>query len=234
MKNIIRFLLAALLAVLIVVTCWVAVYLETLNRVTADLPVTLDRAIAREGAQTRAMIAGQVGRTSDQLNGQLTALNETVAKLGQDVPAKAEEQIALFRADLNGQLTTLNASLNRNLENVTLPARDTRTEAKALLPPIQSIVNHTAETAELALDCDHNADCVYNRYVGTARAVEKTSVSVQKMADAIAHETPETAAAVKNTSKDLAVIVNRFARPVSAVKGIVGQALNWAGKFFGF
>jgi hypothetical protein len=54
------------------------------------------------------------------------------------------------------------------------------------------------------------------------------------MADTIQLATPETAKSVQSTSKDLSLIVNRFAKPVSWLKGAAGTALNWAGKFFGF
>ena len=48
--------------------------METLNRVTAEMPIVADKAIAREGMLTRAAAGKQITAVSDKLDHQLTAL----------------------------------------------------------------------------------------------------------------------------------------------------------------
>jgi hypothetical protein len=51
-----------------------ALWLRTLDRVTAELPKVLDAAIAREGAATRQMVAGQISGVSARLDWRITAI----------------------------------------------------------------------------------------------------------------------------------------------------------------
>ncbi len=37
----------------------------------------------------------------------------------------------------------------------------------------------------LLLDCDHNPDCLHNRYVGTARSAEGAAVALERAAASI-------------------------------------------------
>jgi hypothetical protein len=67
-----------------------------------------------------------------------------------------------------------------------------------------------------------------------ARSVAEMATAGEHMAVALEKETPATAAAVRSTSQDMAVIVHRITKPVSWLKGVAGTALSWAGKFFGF
>ncbi len=234
MKTVVHILVIALISVLIVLAVFCCIFVETLNRATADMPIVLDKAIAREGLETRKTLTAAINRTEKDLDKQIAVLNGTIKEIGKDVATKADAQVAALRTDLDGQMTALTTVLDRRIGEVTVPAGDTILLAQDLLPPVQNIVAVASDNATILGDCDHNPNCLANRIIGVMKSTEKMAQAGEKMATAIAKETPETAAAVKNTSRDMSVIVSRFARPVSWAKGVAGTAITWAGKFFGF
>lgn len=210
----------ALVCVAIVVGCYVALYVETLTQVTAELPIVVDRAIAREGAATRRAAERQIEAIRKDLF-------QRVDRLERD----ANDQLDLIRQDANTQLDAIRTAVMAELAKITDPAGETIEKAKAMLAPAQRVVEHVATTSDLLLDCDHNPNCIANRTIGTMKAVEKTARSVEKMADTVAQETPETAAALRSTSKDLSTITARFARPTTWIKTALGTAASVIGKF---
>jgi methyl-accepting chemotaxis protein len=225
--SIIRILIAALVAALIVLVAFGCIWLETFNRVTADMPGALDNAIAREGTLTMKAAVKEIQDTRKVLVSQIKGLRRDVRGMEKDLGERAERKIGDGLEKSNSQLNTLNTTIQQQIDKITTPAT-------ALFPPIQNTLDRTSYTADLLLDCDHNPDCLANRTITTMKAVEKTSVSVQKMADTVEKATPETAAAVKSTSKNLSVIVDRFAKPTTWIKGVATTAASIIGKFFGF
>lgn len=209
-------------------------YVDTAERVTADLPQTADKTVAREFEATRKLVSAKYDSLERKLDKQITALRGDVFHRIDGIERDAFGQIDLIRKDANKQLDETRKAAIAEIAKISTPAGETITEAKALLPPAQNVLNVASDNADLLGDCDHNPNCLANRTIGTTKAVEKMAQSGQKMMDAVAKETPDTAAAVKSTSKDLSTIVARFAKPASWIKGVIGTAASTAGKFLGF
>ena len=116
-----------------------------------------------------------------------------------DIAKLADSRAESIQADLNDQLTRAVLSANSQLTrtNDILDEQLTTTNGAILLTV--SNLNETIEPIKgalpLFLDCDHNPDCVFNRYVGIARAAEHTSESIDSI------------------SKDVNTYVHEFTKP---------------------
>jgi hypothetical protein len=234
MQRLIRILIFFLLTASVWLVASMRSFFVALERSTVTLPATLDRAVAREAEATREMLSRLVTERGNALDAQLTGLRRDVRQMETDIARRAEGQLNLIRRDLNAQLSQLSGTVTNQTAAVTASAANVLQQYGELSIPLNKTLKQVSETADLALDCDHNPDCVYNRYVGTMRGVEKTAVAVAKMADSVQQVTPETARAVQHTSRDMAIIVNRFARPTHWVKSVIFTAARSAGKWFGF
>ena len=233
MQKLIRILTAVLLAAAVWLVASVNSFLAALERTTVTLPATLDRTAAREAEAMREMLSRLVNERGNAIDKQLTGLRSDIRQMEGDLAGRAEKHLSLMRRDLNTQLSSLNGTITSETARVTIPAADLIQKYAELSEPANRTLKQVSETAELALDCDHNPDCVYNRYVGTMRGVEKTSAAVAKMADSIQEVTPETAKAVQSTSRDMAILVNRFTRPAHWAKTVIFTVLRSAGMWFG-
>jgi len=154
-------------------------------------------------------------------------LRANVKDMEKDLGERSERPISAGLVGINGRLTTLNGTISTQAYKITTPAA-------ALFPPgpehpgqrqrDQRSAPQLRSQPGLPVQPDHR------HYEGRGEDQRERA----KMADTIQLATPETAKSVQSTSKDLSLIVNRFAKPVSWLKGAAGTALNWAGKFFGF
>jgi hypothetical protein len=73
--------------------------------------------------------------------------------------------------------------------------------------PIANTAVQIAEVAPLFLDCDHNENCLFNRYVGTARGIEQAAEAVGRAAPTLAADTE----LITNHVAHIAGDVQRFA-----------------------
>lgn len=98
--------------------------------------------------------------------------------------AVADTRLAAIQADANQQLTKIEEDANARLQDTNNIVADT-------LKPVNIVSSQIADAAPLFLDCDHNADCLFNRYVGTARGTEKTAEALGKIATDVSTLTHE-------------------------------------------
>jgi len=141
-QTIIRALTAALLASLIVLVAFTCIWIESLNRVTVEFPII----VQRESGVTRSLLIKQVGLAAEALNRQITGLRQDVRGMERDLGRRAEEQISAGISDLNTQLTTLNATIDRRAGEVTVPASAAINAIQDLAPPTQHILDNTSQT----------------------------------------------------------------------------------------
>lgn len=120
----------------------------------------------------------------------LQAYNQRLADFN-TISAVAVNNSTKALADFNGTLSLAQKDLTR----VSLPA--------------SLILDNLNDSAPLFFNCDHNADCLYNRYVGSARAGEKTATHLESLSDSMAR------------------VATRFAGP-STVKGKIWDGFKIA------
>src|SRR5581483_8628936 len=66
-----------------------------------------------------------------------------------------------------------------------------RTDLKPTLDHAGAISAQVDEALPLFLDCDHNADCVFNRYVGASRGIELAASNFGKASGDISNALPQ-------------------------------------------
>lgn len=98
-------------------------------------------------------------------------------------------------ADDVGQVTSDLSALTRNLDKSATQAA--------------SLTSQIAEAAPLWLDCGHNPNCAFNRYVGTARGIEQTARALGEQAPQLT----KSAAQIAESTRLTAANVERITRP---------------------
>jgi Na+-transporting methylmalonyl-CoA/oxaloacetate decarboxylase gamma subunit len=163
----------------------------------AELPKVVERQIKEQGEKTRLVAAtvitqqseelkklviSELGNTRTLVSSELDRTRVSLATLASgemdktktslsDAIATLDNRLGAIQGDLNGQLTGFRTDTTSQLSGIS-------GQFNANLQPFVSIGRQIDSAAPLFLDCDHNADCLFNRYVGTARGTEKTAESI--------------------------------------------------------
>lgn len=107
--------------------------------------------------------------------------------------------------------------------------------AAEVVKPIADTAARVADAAPLFLDCDHNADCVFNRYVGTARGIEQMAAAWGHAAPILTSDVEQVAGHVSHIAGDVQRVADNAVRPKSK-KQILLESLEVAAlvasKFF--
>jgi hypothetical protein len=233
-RSTLTILQALLLAVLVVLATYLCLFIETLTRTTAELPIVIDKAIAREGILTRAAAERQIEGLSGKVAMQITSLRRDLFTRVDSLQARTFTELVAIRRDANQQIADTRTALVTELAKVSTPAGATIEQAQGLIIPAQNILARASDTSDILLDCNFNPDCIPNRVIPALKSVEKMAKAGERTMNAVADATPGTAQAVQSTSQDLSKIVKKFSRPVSWIKGMAGTAANIIGKFLGF
>lgn len=216
-----RLALSALLAVL-AVQAW-------------RLPGLLDATLVREGAATRAAAVSAIHSEAARLDARLGSIQgQTFGEVSRTrldllervdrLTEVSERSIAGLTWRADAQLTKLNETVASNLGRANDSLADVSQTAAALRPALDNTAKITAQIDDalpLYLDCDHNADCVFNRYVGVAQSTEKAMREVARTA-------PGTLKSVESTASSVASIANSWEKQTP----IYIRALGWAGSLF--
>jgi hypothetical protein len=93
-----------------------------------------------------------------------------------------------LRADLVREAQAVRTTADARIGDALARADSALGVAEALDGQLQPVLAHSAGIAAqvenglpLFLDCDHNPDCLFNRYQGTAKAVERAAGDVSAM-----------------------------------------------------
>ena len=211
-------LIGVICGVLLAPAAFLCLFLDTLTRVTAQLPITINQAIAREATLTRASVESQITPVAAKLDSQVTNLQDNLFARADKIEVDANDQLTGIRVDAV------------ELANQIALVRDPVLE---LLPPVKNTLDKVSYTGDLMLDCDHNPDCFANRSQGALKSVEKMANAGENTMKVIADTARETTAAIKSTSKDMATIVHEITKPTTWIKKAAGTAASIIGKFFG-
>ena len=144
--------------------------------------------LLRAATATVAAIPGEVQATRRELIGVVEAVRKDltgqVETARQDVLARSERQSAAVRADVMTEVVEIRKMADRRLGD-TLARADTalgtvealRLDLKPVLDNSAAIAAQVNAALPLFLDCDHNVDCAFNRYVGASRGIERAALN---------------------------------------------------------
>jgi hypothetical protein len=162
-------LLAALTALTVAATIFVRAATATVAAVPAQIRLT------------RAALVAEAGAARQDLNRQIDATRAATLSL-------SDRQATAFRTGLLERTANFGDSTSRQF-GATLSRIDAAlATTTALEGELRPTLRHSASVAAqlddslpMFLDCDHNPDCVFNRYVGVSRGVETAATDVSGM-----------------------------------------------------
>jgi hypothetical protein len=147
--------------------------LATLNGL-AVATILVVRAIPGEVRDTRAELVKELETTRADLNRQI-----------QSGIVRSERQASLLRAGVLTEAGEMRLMADRRLgdtlarADVALAtAADLRQDLKPTLDHSAAITAQVNNALPLFLDCDHNPDCAFNRYVGASKGIERAAMNV--------------------------------------------------------
>lgn len=173
------------------------------------------------GASIQLALTQELDRSVDKL----VAIANTQGDKARDAAVEAIDgakgdviaQVVGIRGDLAAQLAKTNGDVGTAVAAVT---RLSDTTSK-LTVDLDSGVKQLNDTAPLFLNCDHNPDCLFNRYVGVSKSVEQASQTVAihlpilaAALDAQSSHTTSITANVAEITKDAAIITDKIVAPV--------------------
>jgi hypothetical protein len=206
MKKVQQALVCALLAALTALVVYAVLLVRTATAIMAALPA--------EVTCTRAALIAEV----------------TAAR--KDALARSERQIAALRKDVLAEAAQIRETADRRIGD-TLARADTalttveslRTDVKPTLDRSAAIAAQVDDALPLFLDCDHNPDCVFNRYVGVSKGVERAALNFGQMSQDVRGSLPK-----------MLVTWDRIAQDVSGTAGNVNRLTKprWYDRLLGY
>jgi len=156
MQNLRNFFAATLFAALTAAAVCTCVLIRTATHAVRQVPIEMEAARA-------------------DLNRQLTATRR-------DLLVRADRQASAIRTDTLAEVDRIRETADRRIGD-TLARADLalqtvttlQTDLKPTLDRSAAIAAQVDDALPLFLDCDHNPDCVFNRYVGASKSFEKAS-----------------------------------------------------------
>src|SRR5580692_11685724 len=138
-------------------------------------------ALPNEIQATRSALIGEVAATRIDLTQQIAASRR-------DLLSRTEREADALRKDVMTEAAAVRITADRRLGD-TLSRVDTAlATVDSLRRDLKPSFDHTAaitaqvnDSLPMYLDCDHNPDCVFNRYVGVSKGVERASANFGQM-----------------------------------------------------
>jgi hypothetical protein len=149
--------------------------------------------LLRAATATVAAIPAEVQATRRELVGVVEAarkdLTAQVESARLDVLTRSERQSAALRTDVMTEVAEIRKMADRRLGDTLARADTALGTVEALRRGLQPVLDNSAAiTAQvnaslpLFLDCDHNVECVFNRYVGASKGIERAALNLGQMA----------------------------------------------------
>jgi len=220
MKTIQGVLLCALLAAITALVGYTILLVRAATVVVAGVPAQID--------STQAALVAQLEGTRSDLYRQVTAAR-------QDVLGRTERQAAALRIDVMAQAADFRETADRRLGDTLARADRAIGTVDALRQDLKPTLDHSAaitaqvsDALPLFLDCDHNADCVFNRYVGASRGIERAAFNFGKASTDVSTALPgaiTTWQSIGANANGIATNVNRLTKP-KWYDRLIGYGLN--------
>jgi len=157
------------------------------------------RAVPGEIRATRAAAVGEVQATRAALIGEVQATRRDLdAQLG-SLAARSERQVAALRIETLAEVDQIRQTAYRRMGD-TLARADValgtveaaRQDLKPTLENSAAITAQVNDALPLFLDCDHNPDCVFNRYVGASKGIESAAMNFGQASADVRRAVPQT------------------------------------------
>jgi hypothetical protein len=206
MKTIQQVLTCAFLAALTAVAVYTAMLIHTAAQVVAAIP-------------------GEIAATRTELLQEARATRR-------DVLVRTERQVAALRTDAMAQVSQIRETADRRAGD-TLARADAaletvnslRQDLKPTLDQSAAITAQVNDALPLFLDCDHNPDCVFNRYVGASKGVERAALNFGEASQDVRGAIPQ-----------ILLTWNRIGSDVSGTAGNLNQLTkpHWYDRLIGY
>jgi hypothetical protein len=206
----------ALLASLVGLITSLILLVRQTTAVIAVLPAAVERQIQEQGKETRTAALAAIGDTRREL------LVE-IARTRGDLFARVDRLTDVSERALS-EATTLGQAAVVDLDRVTASVDAVSDTAAGLRPVLENAARITAQVNDVLpmfVDCDHNPDCVYNRYVGVAQSTERAM-------RAVAQTAPGTLKSVESTASSVASIARSWEKQTP----LYVRVLGWLGSSF--
>lgn len=159
MKTMQQGLLCALLAALTALAGYTAMLIHTATQTMAAVP--------QEIAETRRALLAEVHASRV------------------DVLMRSERQFAALRSDATAQISDIRETADRRIGDTLARVDSALGTIDQVSRELQPALEHSASVAAqfddalpLFLDCDHNPDCAFNRYVGASKGIERAALNI--------------------------------------------------------
>jgi hypothetical protein len=120
---------------------------------------------------TRSLVSSEMESSRRLVSSELEKTRSSASEIADTL----DNRLSSIETGLIAQVTKAEGDLDARLGETNKILADT-------VQPVNEISRQIASAAPLFLDCENNADCLFNRYVGTARGTEKTSEAVGRIA----------------------------------------------------
>jgi hypothetical protein len=220
MKTTLGILLCALLAAMTALVGYTILLVRAATAVVAAIPAQIEC--------TRVALVNQVDTTRRDLNLQVIAAR-------QDVLGRTERQTAALRTDVMAEVAGFRETADRRLGDTLARADRALGTVEALRLDLKPTLEHSADimaqvggALPLFLDCDHNSDCVFNRYVGASRGIERAASNFGKASADISSALPQaitTWQSIGVNANGIAANVNQLTKP-KWYDRLIGYGLN--------
>jgi hypothetical protein len=218
----------ALSCALLAAVTGVAVQAILLLRAATVATLALPGAVSGALRATRTDLVGQVAAARKDLAGQIEASR-------MDLLERTERQLAALRGDVMGQVAETRKVADQRIGD-TLAHVDTalgkieelRGDLKPVFDHAASITRQVDDAAPLFLDCEFNQDCVFNRYVGASKGVERAAMNFGQMSADVQTALPTAIKTWQGIGTNMGAItanVNRLTTP-HWYDRVLGYGLN--------
>ncbi len=105
-----------------------------------------------------------------------------------DLLGRTDRQVTAIRGDAMAQLSQFREAADQRVGDTLARADRALATIDSLRQDLKPMLDHSAritaqvdDSLPLFLDCDHNPDCVFNRYVGASKGIERAAGNVAQM-----------------------------------------------------
>lgn len=185
MKDMHELLKMALLGALIAMAISGVLLIGTATRVIDALPALVHQEVADARDQAIAAVTGELrDARADAVDQIAKTRAAAVGEIAQTRKALVI-QVLDARLDLDQKIVAGLTLAHLHATEFEDRFDDTNKILMATARPIVSVGHQIDSAAPLFLDCDHNPDCLFNRYVGLSRGVEEGALAARKAAPAL-------------------------------------------------